>query len=61
MKLIYDLRKDLKNRDVLIIEDIIDSGKTLTFLHEKIQKMDPKSISVVSFLLKPGNNKFNKK
>jgi hypoxanthine phosphoribosyltransferase len=60
VKLIYDLKKDLKNRDVLIIEDIIDTGNTLKFLYNKIQKMNPKSISVVSFLLKKNNNKFNK-
>ena len=61
VKLVYNIRKDLKDRDVLIVEDIIDTGKTLTFLYDKIQKMKPKSISVVSFLLKPGSNNFNRK
>jgi len=61
VKLVYELRKDLKNRDVLIVEDIIDTGNTLTFLYDKIQKMNPKTISVVTFLLKPKSNNFNKK
>lgn len=61
IKIVYDLRKELKYRDVLIVEDIIDTGKTLTFLYDKIQEMNPKSISIVSLLLKPKSNNFNRK
>ncbi len=43
----------ISNRHVLIIEDIIDSGKTVAYLKEKVQQFNPKSIRVACAFLKP--------
>jgi len=43
----------LKDRDVIIVEDIVDSGKTLEYLLEMINKENPTSVHVCTLLLKP--------
>ena len=48
-----DLIVDIKNRDVIIIEDIVDTGNTLNYLVEKLYQRKPASIKVCSLLLKP--------
>ncbi len=44
----------LEGRDVIIVEDIIESGLSVQFLREHLQKMNPKSIRFVSLLIKQG-------
>jgi hypoxanthine phosphoribosyltransferase len=41
-----------KGKDLLIVEDIVDSGKTMVSLIERLKKYEPASIRVVSLLLK---------
>ena len=48
-----DLTVDLKGRHVIIIEDIVDTGNTLSYLVEKLYLRGPASIKVCSLLLKP--------
>ena len=48
-----DLMVDIKGRDVLIIEDIVDTGNTLHYLIDKFKQRGPASIKVCSLLLKP--------
>ncbi|WP_295720780.1 hypoxanthine phosphoribosyltransferase [Mucilaginibacter sp.] len=48
-----DLIVDIKGRDVLIIEDIVDTGNTLHYLIDKLKQREPASIKVCSLLLKP--------
>ena len=48
-----DLVVDIKDRDIIIVEDIIDSGNTLKYLVEKLYQRKPASIRVCSLLLKP--------
>ena len=48
-----DLIVDIKDRDVIIIEDIVDTGNTLNYLVDKLKLRNPASISVCSLLLKP--------
>lgn len=48
-----DLILDIKGRDVLIIEDIVDTGNTLHYLIDKLKQRNPASIKVCSLLLKP--------
>ncbi|MCY4403531.1 MAG: hypoxanthine phosphoribosyltransferase [Candidatus Poribacteria bacterium] len=43
----------IKDKDVLIVEDIIDSGQTLTFLVQHLQTLNPKSIKICTLLDKP--------
>lgn len=48
---------DISGRDVVIVEDIIDSGLTMKHLVESLSKKSPRSISICSLLVKPGNLK----
>ena len=48
-----DLIVDIKGRDVLIIEDIVDTGNTVHYLIDKLKQREPASIKVCSLLLKP--------
>jgi hypoxanthine phosphoribosyltransferase len=47
------LQMSLKDRDVIIVEDIVDSGKTLEYLIGMINKENPASVNVCTLLLKP--------
>ncbi|TSD64714.1 hypoxanthine phosphoribosyltransferase [Inquilinus sp. KBS0705] len=49
----FDLTIDIKGRDIILIEDIIDTGNTIKFLIEKLMVRNPASITVCSLLLKP--------
>jgi hypoxanthine phosphoribosyltransferase len=48
-----DLTVDIKGRDVLIIEDIVDTGNTAHYLIEKLKEREPASLKLCSLLLKP--------
>ncbi len=48
-----DISTDVSDKDVLIIEDILDSGRTFSFLLEHFKKMNPKSLKSCSLLDKP--------
>lgn len=47
------LNTDLKGRTVIIVEDIIDSGNTLTRFVPMLEEMGPNSISIATLLIKP--------
>ena len=47
----------LKGRDVVIVEDIIDTGVTLTFLHRRLKALRPRSLTVATLLDKPSRRK----
>lgn len=53
------LHTDLRGRDVIIIEDIVDSGLTMHFVTKMLSERSPRSISVCTLLLKPDNLKIN--
>lgn len=50
---------DLKDREVIIVEDVVDSGNSLKFTIEAIKSEGAKSISVCSLLLKPSCLQYN--
>ena len=52
VRIIMDLRQDITGRDVLIVEDIIDTGYTLKFLRNLLATRGPASISTAVFLRK---------
>lgn len=47
----------LKNKDVLIVEDIIDTGVTMVQLKKELEKYEPKSIHIVSLFIKRRKDK----
>jgi hypoxanthine phosphoribosyltransferase len=51
--LLKDITADVRDRDVYLVEDIVDTGITLTDLIELIRARHPRSIQVVSLLSKP--------
>jgi hypoxanthine phosphoribosyltransferase len=53
VKIVKDLDEPLDHKDVLIVEDIIDSGRTLSYLIEMLKKREPESIRVCTLLDKP--------
>jgi hypoxanthine phosphoribosyltransferase len=57
VKIISDLTTDIKGRDVLLIEDIVDSGMTLSFLKKKLMARHPESLKVCTLLDKPDRHK----
>ncbi|WP_027121171.1 hypoxanthine phosphoribosyltransferase [Mycoplasma leonicaptivi] len=59
VKIIMDLSKDIKCKDVLIIEDIIDSGITLSKIKQILENREPKSLKIVTLMDKPHNRKSN--
>ena len=54
VKVHYDIREDIKDKDVLLIEDIVDSGITLNYIRERILARSPASLRVCAFLDKKG-------
>ncbi len=52
-----DLDQSIKDKDVLIVEDIVDTGLTLNYLFENLGSRYPKSIKVVTLLDKPDRRK----
>ena len=53
VRILKDLDRDIENRNVVIVEDIIDSGLTLSWLMKNLRNRNPKSLSVVTLLRKP--------
>ncbi|WP_374166250.1 hypoxanthine phosphoribosyltransferase [Arcticibacter sp. MXS-1] len=53
VKSVIGLDIDLKGRDVIIVEDIIDTGITLSYLVDVLRKHEPASVAICSLLLKP--------
>ena len=53
VKEIMGLGEDITGRNVLIVEDIIDSGVTAAQLRKELAKRNPKSVKMVSLLFKP--------
>lgn len=53
VKIIKDLDIDLNGYDLLLVEDILDSGKTLAYLKEILLQRNPSSIRIATLLNKP--------
>ena len=53
VRILKDLNKSIENRNVLIVEDIIDSGNTLNYLVRILQERQPASLRIVTLLDKP--------
>ncbi len=53
IKITKDIAEDLTGFDVLLVEDILDTGKTLKHIHDMLIKRNPESIAVITLLDKP--------
>jgi hypoxanthine phosphoribosyltransferase len=53
VRLLKDLDTDIKGRHVLLVEDIIDSGLTLEYLHNQLARREPASLRICALLNKP--------
>lgn len=53
VRIVKDLDEPLEGKDVLIVEDIIDSGRTLAYLIEVLKQRGPKSVTLCTLLDKP--------
>jgi hypoxanthine phosphoribosyltransferase len=54
VRIVMDLNADISGRDVLLVEDIVDSGLTLSFLRRNLAARQPASIGVCALLVKEG-------
>ena len=53
IKQIYGLQEDIKDRTVVIVEDIVDTGFTMQNLKKQLEEKNPKEIKVATLLFKP--------
>lgn len=53
VKIVKDLDEPLKDKNVLVVEDIVDSGRTLSYLLEMLKDRGPESVKLCTLLDKP--------
>ena len=53
VKIVKDLDDSIKDKNVLVVEDIVDSGRTLNYLLEMLRKREPASVKLCTLLDKP--------
>jgi len=61
VKMLKDLACDVNGRDLIIVEDIVDSGLSIKFMEQLIAEHHPASMKVATLLLKPNSLKYNVK
>jgi hypoxanthine phosphoribosyltransferase len=50
VKIYYDIKEDVTNKDVLLIEDIVDTGISMNYIRERILMKGPKSLRICTLL-----------
>ena len=61
VRMLKDLDRGLEGRDVVIVEDIVDTGLTLLYLQEILRARDPRTLRTVCLLSKPSRRKVDVK
>ncbi len=61
VRIYKDLDMNIEGKDVLIIEDIVDTGRTIGYLVKNLKTRNPKSLEVCTLLNKPANRVINVK
>jgi hypoxanthine phosphoribosyltransferase len=59
VKLMMDLSRNISGEDVIIVEDIVDSGKTLNYIYHNLLMRKPKSLEIVALLNKRENREID--
>ena len=59
VRILKDLDANIAGRDVLVVEDIIDSGLTLSYLMKNLASRQPASLEICTLLTKPGHKRLN--
>jgi hypoxanthine phosphoribosyltransferase len=57
VRIVKDLEMDLRGRHVVLVEDIVDSGLTLSYLTKNLMARDPASLEVCALFVRQGNQK----
>ena len=61
VKLLKELNCEVNDRDIVIVEDIVDTGLSIKYIEELFAEKRPNSMKVVSLLVKPGSLKYDVK
>jgi hypoxanthine phosphoribosyltransferase len=59
VRILKDLDINIEGRDVLVVEDIIDSGLTLSYLIRNLESREPASLEVCALLTKPSRREID--
>ena len=59
VRLLKELNCDVNGRDIILVEDIVDSGLSIKYIEEIFSKHTPRSIKVCSLLMKPESMKYD--
>ena len=59
VRILKDLDINIEGRDVLVVEDIIDSGLTLSYLMRNLESRQPASLEICALLTKPGRREID--
>ncbi len=59
VQIVNDIREDISDRDVLLVDDILDSGKTMNYVIKHLEKRNPRSIKTCVLLDKPSRRTEN--
>ena len=59
VRLLKDLNCQVEGRDIIIVEDIVDSGVSMQYIHSLITPQNPASFKIVTLLYKPKSDKTN--
>ena len=57
VRILKDLEMSIEDKDVIIVEDIIDTGLTLSYMRENLLSRNPRSLKIVTLLDKPERRK----
>jgi len=55
VRILMDLRAPIENRDILLVEDIVDTGQTISYLHKTLQGRRPRSLKSCVLVQKEGD------
>lgn len=58
-EIVTDILSNIEGKDVLLVEDIVDSGYTIDYVSKELQKRKPNSINIITLLNKPSGRKVN--